>query len=199
MNAPRPDVLQRRRQILDAADEVFCEHGVHAPLELVVERAGLGRATLYRNFPDRRALLAALLDRALQALEQCARDSAARPDGLFVLIRDLAEHTAVCAPLADYWRSVGRADPLVEQAHQRIMDALMPLLRQAIAAGLCRADVGERDIAIVVDMLAVCLRGGDEQERRSLAADSARLVAQALEAPGGAGGRQPQTVQAATA
>lgn len=41
MTAPRPDAALRRRQILDAADEVFSEHGVNAPLELVVERAGL--------------------------------------------------------------------------------------------------------------------------------------------------------------
>ncbi|NEL42881.1 MAG: helix-turn-helix transcriptional regulator, partial [Xanthomonas perforans] len=56
MTTSRPDAALRRRQILDAADEVFSEHGVNAPLELVVERAGLGRATLYRNFPDRLAL-----------------------------------------------------------------------------------------------------------------------------------------------
>ncbi len=41
---------------------VFGQHGVTAPLDLVVERPGVGRATLYRNFPDRTALIEALLD-----------------------------------------------------------------------------------------------------------------------------------------
>ena len=54
---PRDDAATRRRRLLDAADEVFSEQGVNAPLELVIERAGLGRATLYRHFPDRTALM----------------------------------------------------------------------------------------------------------------------------------------------
>ncbi|RBF86955.1 TetR/AcrR family transcriptional regulator, partial [Xanthomonas oryzae pv. oryzae] len=70
MTTSRPDAALRRRQILDAADEVFSEHGVNAPLELVVERAGLGRATLYRNFPDRLALMTALMARGLDGLER---------------------------------------------------------------------------------------------------------------------------------
>ncbi|MEG2632881.1 MAG: helix-turn-helix domain-containing protein, partial [Comamonas sp.] len=60
MNSPiakRPDAALRRAQLLDAADAVFTVHGVNAPLELVVEHAGVGRATLYRQFPDRDAIL----------------------------------------------------------------------------------------------------------------------------------------------
>ena len=50
----RPDAATRRAQLLDAADTVFTQHGVNAPLELVVEQAGVGRATLYRHLagPD---------------------------------------------------------------------------------------------------------------------------------------------------
>ena len=56
MNSPRPSSAERRAQLLDAADAVFAEHGVTAALDLVVERAQVGRATLYRQFPDRRAI-----------------------------------------------------------------------------------------------------------------------------------------------
>ncbi len=42
----RPDAATRRAQLLDAADTVFTQHGVNAPLELVVEQAGVARATL---------------------------------------------------------------------------------------------------------------------------------------------------------
>ena len=65
MQSQRADAAARRALILDAADAVFGQHGVTAPLDLVVEKAQVGRATLYRNFPDRTALIEALLDRAV--------------------------------------------------------------------------------------------------------------------------------------
>ncbi|MEZ5608284.1 MAG: helix-turn-helix domain-containing protein [Burkholderiaceae bacterium] len=55
------DPATRRAQLLDAADACSPIHGVNAPLELVVQHAGVGRATLYRQFPDRHAILLALL------------------------------------------------------------------------------------------------------------------------------------------
>src|SRR5690606_13333796 len=45
MPTQRADAAARRAQILDAADAVFGQHGVTAPLDLVVERAQVGRAT----------------------------------------------------------------------------------------------------------------------------------------------------------
>ena len=65
MSTPRPSSVERRAQLLDAADAVFAEHGVTAPLDLIVERAQVGRATLYRQF-DRRAIMLALLERSVE-------------------------------------------------------------------------------------------------------------------------------------
>ena len=68
MTAQRADAAARRALILDAADHVFGQHGVTAPLDLVVERAQVGRATLYRNFPDRTALVEAMLQRTVERI-----------------------------------------------------------------------------------------------------------------------------------
>ena len=65
----RTDAAQNRADILAAADLVFAECGVTAPLDLVCKQAGVGRATLYRNFPDRHGLLLALLDRSINEME----------------------------------------------------------------------------------------------------------------------------------
>jgi len=70
MTAQRADAAARRALILDAADHVFGQHGVTAPLDLVVERAQVGRATLYRNFPDRTALIQALLQRTVDRIRR---------------------------------------------------------------------------------------------------------------------------------
>ena len=73
MTTQRADAAARRALILDAADHVFGQHGVTAPLDLVVERAEVGRATLYRQFPDRRALMLALLERSLDNMLSSSR------------------------------------------------------------------------------------------------------------------------------
>lgn len=177
---PRTDAALRRRQILDAADDVFSEHGVHAPLELVVERAGLGRATLYRNFPDRIALMAALLERGLDAFECAARDLGERPDGLAVLLHDAAEYIAESAPMIDFWRTMERDHPVLDGADRRVLSIFMPFVRRAIDAGLCRPDVDEEQMLLVADMLGGCVRGIDADERRRLAHRSADLLARAL-------------------
>ena len=72
-NQKRSDAQVHRTLLLDAADHVFSEHGVHVALEFVTEKAGVSRATLYRNFPDREALMKALLERAFEQLEVKAR------------------------------------------------------------------------------------------------------------------------------
>jgi AcrR family transcriptional regulator len=182
----RTDAAHRRRLLLDAADDVFCEHGVLAPLALVVERAGLGRATLYRNFADRTELMLALLHRALDGLEGCAREIGERPDGLFLLLRDLADHIATSAPLADHWRSMPREHPAIERAHARMMDILLPFLQRAIEAGLCRPDLEGDDLILLLDMLGACQRGANEAERKELALRACRMLSHALATPAAA-------------
>ncbi len=53
----RADARRNREQIVAAAREVFLEQGIHAPLEEIARRAGVGIATLYRRFPDRHTLV----------------------------------------------------------------------------------------------------------------------------------------------
>lgn len=58
---PRADVQRNRVALLEAAQRHFLRSGVGASLEAVAKEAGVGPATLYRHFPTREALLAAVL------------------------------------------------------------------------------------------------------------------------------------------
>lgn len=49
--------------IIDAAEEVFLEEGLEAPMEVIAARAGVAVGTLYNHFKDRKALVASLIDR----------------------------------------------------------------------------------------------------------------------------------------
>lgn len=58
---PRADVRRNRAALLEAAQRHFLTYGVDASLEAVAKEAGAGAGALYRHFPTRDALLAAVL------------------------------------------------------------------------------------------------------------------------------------------
>jgi AcrR family transcriptional regulator len=72
----RADALRNREAILAAARHTFEEQGVLASLDGIAARAGVGNATLYRNFPTRDDLLAAVMAVNLANLIATARDLA---------------------------------------------------------------------------------------------------------------------------
>jgi AcrR family transcriptional regulator len=57
----RADALRNRERIVAAARDMFVTYGPDAPLDEIARRAGIGNATLYRHFADRRALVHAVL------------------------------------------------------------------------------------------------------------------------------------------
>lgn len=63
----RADAQRNRDAILAAAREVFDREGVLASLDGIAASAGVGNATLYRNFPTRDDLLAAVMQESIAA------------------------------------------------------------------------------------------------------------------------------------
>lgn len=66
---PRTDARRNRTRILEVAEEFFTEAGIAGSLDALAKRAGVGAGTLYRHFPNRDALLAALLQARNEELE----------------------------------------------------------------------------------------------------------------------------------
>jgi AcrR family transcriptional regulator len=66
----RADAARNRERILGAARRLISRNGATAvTLDEVAAEAGVGRATLFRRFPDRAALLLALLDEHERGLQ----------------------------------------------------------------------------------------------------------------------------------
>lgn len=183
MTSIHTDAAARRALLLDAADAVFGEHGINAPLELVVERAGVGRATLYRNFPDRTALVEAMLQRTVEKIRLHLQQLGERDDALFELIEGMARRIVHSPALADYWRAVDRDDPAIRSARQQVLQLMEPALRRAKAAGLCRADLQLSDISLISSMLGAALRGRTAEDRAVLARRAIELLRPGLTAP----------------
>jgi AcrR family transcriptional regulator len=70
--------LARRRQLLDAAQQVFVANGYHAAaMDDIADRAGVSKPVLYQHFPGKRDLYLALLDESAEALVEAVRTALA--------------------------------------------------------------------------------------------------------------------------
>ena len=77
-SAPTPAATAQR--ILEAARELFAEHGFDAQMEQIASRAGVGVGTVYRHFPNKCDLLEALIQDRFDGLAEAAREGIANPD-----------------------------------------------------------------------------------------------------------------------
>jgi AcrR family transcriptional regulator len=146
----RKDAEHNRARLVAAASELMRSEGGDFPMERILERANLTRATLYRNFPHRQALYEAVLERDLEALT--AR-LAADPDGdPLAFIRLTTELMVIydkflleLAAMADYD---------AEKNQVRMAQALAAPLASAQAKGRLRRDLTSDDVLTACRMLA---------------------------------------------
>ena len=69
----RADARRNREKILASAAELFARLGTEAQMDQIAEHSGLGLGTLYRHFPTKEALLAAIVARRFEDLANLAR------------------------------------------------------------------------------------------------------------------------------
>src|SRR3954469_24035261 len=86
----RADARRNLEQLLLSARELVADRGAGVPLEEVARRAGVGIATLYRRFPDRSALLRAVVLDALERTSAAAEEALdGAGEGFTALVRYL--------------------------------------------------------------------------------------------------------------
>jgi AcrR family transcriptional regulator len=165
MAVTRIDARRNRDDILTVAERIFRERGTHVALDLIAQGAGIGRATLYRHFPDREALLMALLSRGLDRFEAEARINEGS-DALFLMLAHYAEKASERSTLSEYWRNISRDHPEIVAADQRLRTITEPLILRAIEAGLCAPDLTAGDVLAFFQMIGGAVRGAAPAERK---------------------------------
>jgi AcrR family transcriptional regulator len=174
----RSDARRNREAIVAAAREMFAESGDVAMYE-VARRAGVGQATLYRNFPDRDALIAALAVEWIDELERLGAEHAGEPDAFFVLLRAMVDSAARFHGLADCAQKSPDVASELEPLQQRLTDLIKPSLRDAKAAGLVRRDLGVNDVMLLIAMVEGAL--SREPDATGRAAAASRVLTLALD------------------
>jgi AcrR family transcriptional regulator len=146
------DADAKRARLLAVSHRVFAEHGLDAPMPTVAAAAGIGVGSLYRQFPSKRELLAALVVervREVTAVAEAARDSDAGPwAALTAILWDFAERQVGDDVLAEAI-SRTQVDPEVKRERARSTAALQALLDDAKRTGEVREDATVLDLRLV--------------------------------------------------
>lgn len=177
-SARRADARLNRERIVAAAREVFAEDGPDASLNEIARRAGVGPGTLYRHFPNRHALVAAVVVERVELLSAHADRllTADSPDdalaewlGAFLAHARLHQGMGVAAMIEE-------SDGLGVDCHRLILDAAASLLARSQRDGTARPDIAVDDLVqLVVGIALSAGHGGDEEQ-------PARLLALVLDA-----------------
>ncbi|MCD2172829.1 TetR/AcrR family transcriptional regulator [Rhizobium sp. C4] len=181
MTRRRADAVQNRDKLLQAAQEVFLELGLNAPLDLIAERAGVGRATLFRNFADRHALILGLLDRGVADMEARADMLKDDPAALVIMLRQVADHTLEYAPLTEYWQAIDHGSEAFRTSIERVLAVFEAPVARAVASGTCRRDLQASDVLLAISMVNGPLIAPTEELRRQLAERAWRFAIDMLQ------------------
>ena len=175
MTTLRADAARNRAAIVEAARSVFAEQGLDAPLDEIARRAGTGNATLYRRFPTRGDLIAAVFaDRMTEHLEAVEAGLADEDPwrGFASYVVAVGAMQARDRGIADLVTMDVPSAPEIEALRSRAFDGLVRLVERAHAAGVLRADFTTQDVVL----LLMANAGLVERAHGISAAASARLV-----------------------
>jgi TetR/AcrR family transcriptional repressor of mexCD-oprJ operon len=169
MSAPAPRLTLQERvsaAILEAAAQVLAARGEAASMSDVAAAAGVGRATVYRYFPSREALLERLADLALtvagERLASAGLEKVPVEEGVERAVR-------VLVGVGDYFTVLARerVRPEAAQLDERLNAPLRALLERGQQGGELRPEVPaawltESLLALVVSILLTRPPLGDE-------------------------------------
>lgn len=162
---------ENRRALIAAARAVYAESGLSAPFSAVARRAGVGQGSLYRHFPDRTALAAAVFDQNLAELEAVmAAPERTLDDFLDVIV----DQSLVSAALIELLTR-DLHDPRVVHLGVRLRGLVADVVARETAAGRLTVGVDTDDVLLATEMLAAAI-ARSEIDARGAVASRARSI-----------------------
>ena len=182
----RADATRNRERIVAAAQEAFIEFGPDVPLDDIARRAGIGNATLYRHFKDRRELSRSVVLAVLDTIATEAEAMIADAPDAFAALEQFVHGTAdwkvgALCPLFSEWMDT--TEPELLAARTRLDSVVESFIGKAQAEGSLRDDIGAGDIMVVVSQLARPLPGAGRAEHVNFVHRHLQLFLDGLRAP----------------
>ena len=144
----RADARRNHERVFAAALEVFAERGLEATIPEIADRAGVGKATVYRSYPTKSALVEAVARHRLAWLTDRVAATAAFQDDAFAALQDLlgdiAERLASDRLLVDVLAQAKR------WREENFTEPFSRLLEDAKRQGRIRSDATSQDVQVLV-------------------------------------------------
>ena len=168
----RADAQRSLDALLRAAKEVFAASGVDAPVREIADTAGVGLGTLYRHFPQRADLIAAVFRREIDACADTAPALAAEHAPFDALAAWMQRYAAFVSTKRGLARALHHSqepayDGLKGYFDERLRPALRMLLDAAVLEGTVRNDIDADELLSAVSSLCMSspMAGGGRAER----------------------------------
>ncbi|WP_409058769.1 TetR/AcrR family transcriptional regulator [Streptomyces sp. SYP-A7185] len=152
----RRDARRNWDLLVEAAREVFAEQGLEAPLDVIARRAGVGNATLYRNFPTRAALVDAVFRDLLTGTMTAGDAARSAPDAWAALngyLRDVFVTLAADRGTNDLMTTHLEGVDALQAVHAHNRETMDVLLRRGREQGTVRADATTEDVLFALAAL----------------------------------------------
>ena len=154
---PRADALRNRQRLIDAAVQVFAEQGLDVAVAEIARRAGVGTATLFRNFPSKDDLIYAVIEARVNELLEVGRRALETEDpaaGFERFLFDVADLQARDRGFFEAIHSRLIDEPGLMECKKGMVGIAEQILARAQEAGAVRKDVGPDDLGFLVSAAA---------------------------------------------
>ena len=168
----RADARRNREKVLAAAAAAFAEAGLDAQIDDIARRASVGVGTVYRHFPTKEALVAALAETHFEQLADIVEAAAREADpwqafegALWCCAETTAGDVALCEIIGGHPSAVEAA----AVGQRRLHAAVATLIDGARAQGTMREDACVGDVQTIMcgfGHVAGAQRAGGPQDWR---------------------------------
>ena len=147
---PRADAQRNRERILEVAKQVFTRRGAEASMDEIAKRAKIGPGTLYRHFPARDELLAAVYISEVEKLAEAQRKFSAELPPVealrawMLIFIDYIAAKKIIAPALN--AMAGGPSRVFQQTNRLMEEAANALANRAVASRDLRPDVDPMDM-----------------------------------------------------
>jgi AcrR family transcriptional regulator len=161
----RRDAVENRGRIIAAAHEIFAARGIDATIPEIAARAGVGKGTVYRNFPTKAHLVAALARFRIESVRDAALHALTLADpwkGVEVMTTEVLLLQQQDRAMGDALRHTFQAD--VSELRQEVLACIGQVIGRAQEAGLARRDATAQDFRVLISGVARELTIAEESD-----------------------------------
>jgi AcrR family transcriptional regulator len=158
----RADARRNRELILEAARDAFAEGGMDVGVEEIARRAGVGKATFFRRFPTKEALVVAVFEGFIEEVIAAVDVALLETDCALAPLRAFLRHSMESqAKNKAFFEAVATRFVPPPAMTDRVMEAIERVMAPAIEAGVLREGIEPGDVSTATKMLGAAIRPMD--------------------------------------